>query len=117
LFLVASIVLGTASAASAAEVFQVQSGDHLLIGDRNRVYGVVLGCLRIAPGLESDAERWLRGQLPRHTRVNLKPIGQRDGLLVARVRRLDTSMDVSEGLIEAGLAHPAACGAAPAEAA
>jgi hypothetical protein len=111
LTLVSGIVLGMASAASAAEIFQIQDGDHLLIGDRNRVYGVLLACLSIDPGLEDEAAQWLRHALPRHTRVNLRPIGQRDGLLLARVRRLDADTDVSEGLIEAGLAHPAPCNA------
>jgi hypothetical protein len=91
-------------------VFQVQDANHLLIGDRNRVYGVVLGCQRIDPADEPDAQEWLRRALPRHTRVNLRPMGQRDGLLLARVQRLDSAMDVSEGLIEAGLAHAVACG-------
>jgi hypothetical protein len=35
---------------------------------------------------------------------------------VAQVRRLDTTTDVGQGLIDAGLAHPAACEAAPAAA-
>jgi hypothetical protein len=115
LTLVLFLALGSASPASAAEVFQVQDGDHLLIGDRNRVYSVVLACLRIAPDREEDAQAWLRRILPRHTRVNLRPIGQRDGLLLARVQRLDTAMDVSEGLIAAGLAQAIPCaGADPA---
>jgi hypothetical protein len=56
------------------------------------------------------ATRWLRQRAPRGTRVNLRPLGQRDGLLLARVRtmagRNQPIVDLGEALVAEGLASP-----------
>ncbi|MEB3332895.1 MAG: hypothetical protein VKI83_10440 [Synechococcaceae cyanobacterium] len=94
----------------AAEVLQVRAATLLQIGDGNRSYGVELACLQVPPEQREAAADWLRRELPRRERVNLRPTGQRDGQLQARVSRLATGSDLGEGLIAAGLALPEACG-------
>ena len=96
-------------AAAAAEVYQVRSGTLLQVGDGNRSYPVELACMALAPGQESEAISWLRQALPRRTRVNLRPMGQRDGTLLARVSLLAGGDDIAAGLIEAGLARAEPC--------
>ncbi len=113
-----SLLLWT-PAAQAAEVLQVRSGNLLQVGDHNRTYTVELACLTIPEGGEAVAADWLRQGLPRRTRVNLRPTGNHDGTLVARVQPLNgaylngadrNGMDLSDGLISAGLAsRPADC--------
>jgi endonuclease YncB( thermonuclease family) len=104
-----SVLLAPASA-QAAEVLQVRSGQLLQVGDHNRTYTVELACLAIPPGGDAAATAWLRNDLPRRTRVNLRPQGNHDGTLVARVQPLQGG-DLSDGLIAAGLAsRPADCG-------
>ena len=103
-----------APAAQAAEVLQVRSGSLLQVGDHNRTYTVELACLAIPDGGDGPAAEWLRQGLPRRTRVNLRPTGNHDGTLVARVQPLNgadlNGMDLSDGLISAGLAsRPADC--------
>ena len=99
-------------AAQAAEVLQVRSGTLLQVGDHNRTYSVQLACLHIAPTNQAAAATWLRGELPRRTRVNLRPTGNHDGTLQARVQRLGNgdqpALDLGDGLIAAGLAEPLA---------
>jgi len=112
LLLLPALLIGGVSPASAAEVLQVSGPDRLLIGDRNRSALVQLGCMAVTPGSEAAAQAWLRLRLPRHTRVNLRPLAEgEDGLLVARVSGLqrDTG-DLAEGLVAAGLASPVPCG-------
>ena len=95
------------AAATAAEVLQVRSGTLLQVGDHNRTYTVELACLSIPAGGDAAAAEHLRGELPRRTRVNLRPLGNHDGTLVARVQPLQGGQpagDLSEGLINAGLA-------------
>jgi endonuclease YncB( thermonuclease family) len=104
-----ALVLAWPGAAAAAEVYQVRSGPLLLVGDGNRSYPVELACMELAPGQESEAISWLRQALPRRTRVNLRPMGQRDGTLLARVSLLAGGDDIADGLIAAGLARPEAC--------
>lgn len=96
-------------AAAAAEVYQVRSGTLLQVGDGNRSYPVELACMELAPGQETEAIAWLRQALPRRTRVNLRPMGQRDGTLLAQVSLLSSGADVASGLIDAGLAQGEPC--------
>jgi len=90
--------------AAAAEVLQVRTASLLLIGDSNRTYTVELACVISGPEQQPQALAWLRQQLPRRSKVNLRPLGSHDGVLVARVQKLGDLVDLSSGLIEAGLA-------------
>lgn len=91
-----------------AEVLQVRSATLLQVGDHNRNYSVELACLSLPPEGEAAAVAWMRQQLPRRTRVNLKPAGSHDGILMARVQRIEagdaTPLDLGDGLVAAGLA-------------
>ena len=109
LTLLAAVLLLLPARSLAAEVLQVRSARLLQVGDHNRTYTVELACLSLPPGGEQAATDWLRGSLPRRTRVNLRPMGSHDGTLVARVQRLGGDgqpTDLSQGLIAAGLAEP-----------
>jgi hypothetical protein len=106
LFSLSLLVLPAAS--DAAEVLQVRSGTLLQVGDQNRSYSVELACLSLPADGDAAAVAWLRHELPRRTRVNLRPISSHDGTLVARVQPLGNPAgpDLSAGLIAAGLAAP-----------
>ncbi len=84
----------------------------LQVGDSNRSYAVLLACVAVDPAQEAAATHWLRQQAPRGTRVNLRPVGQRDGVLLARVRtqpeRGGPALDLGMGLMAERLAAPLA---------
>ena len=103
--LLASLLLTWPAATWAAEVLQVREPDLLLIGDHNRTYSVRLACIAPVAGEETAALKLLRTKLPRRQRVNLMPMGSRDGLLLARVRPLGQEQDLNDLLITAGLAQ------------
>ena len=88
----------------AAEILQVSSSSVLLIGDNNRNYTVRIACAEISPDLDEKAFTWLKKKLPRHTKVNLKPKGSLDGVLVARVIPFNSNIDITEQYIDEGLA-------------
>ena len=88
----------------AAEILQVSSSSVLLIGDNNRTYTVKIACTEISPDLEEKSVIWLKKQLPRHTKVNLKPKGFLDGMLVAKVIPFNSNIDINEKYINEGLA-------------
>ena len=92
------------SGVDAAEILQVTSSSVLLIGDHNRTYTVKLACTEISPDLEEESVKWLKKQLPRHTKVNLKPKGSVDGVLVAKVIPFNSNIDITDKYINAGLA-------------
>ena len=88
----------------AAEVLQVSSSSVLLIGDNNRTYTVKIACTEISSDVEETAVLWLKKQLPRNTKVNLKPKGSIDGTLVAKVIPFNSNIDITEKYINEGLA-------------
>ena len=92
------------SEVDAAEILQVTSSSLLLVGDHNRTYTVELACTEISPDLEEESLKWLKKQLPRHTKVNLKPKGSFDGVLVAKVIPFNSDIDIAEKYINEGLA-------------
>ncbi len=105
--LIAALVLLPAQAARAAEVLQVRSGNLLQVGDHNRTYTVELACVALPAGGDQAAADWLRTALPRRTKVNLRPVGNSQGVLLARVQRLGgdpATADLGQGLVAAGLA-------------
>ena len=92
------------SGVNAAEILQVTSSSILLIGDHNRTYTVKLACADISPNLEEKSVKWLKKQLPRHTKVNLRPKGSVNGVLVAKVIPFGSEIDITEKYINEGLA-------------
>ena len=88
----------------AAEILQIRSSSVLMIGDNNRTYTVKIACTEISPDLEEESVKWLKKQLPRHTKVNLRPKGSIDGVLVAKVIPFNSNIDISEKYITEGLA-------------
>ena len=88
----------------AAEILQISNSSVLLIGDNNRTYTVKIACTEIRPELEEKSLEWLKKKLPRHTKVNLKPKGSIDGILIARIIPFNRNIDISEEYIKEGLA-------------
>ena len=86
----------------AAEVLQVTSSTILLIGDHNRTYTVKIACAEVSTDSEVNAINWLRDQLPRHTKVNLRPKESVDGVLVAKVIPIETGIDIAESYFNKG---------------
>ena len=103
LFALLVLLIGV-SPLNAAEVLQVRTPSLLQVGDRNRTYTVALPCISVPENSKGEAVEWLRQQLPRRQRVNLRPVGSSDGQLVARVIPIGSEIDLSSGLIAAGLA-------------
>ena len=112
LMLLALLLVPASSAA--AELRQVRSGSVLQVGDSNRSYSVRLACIAVVPDREQEAVRWLKQAVARGNRLNLRPLGQDDGQLLARVSSLPRGQrpgqDLGAGLVAAGLATPLEAG-------
>ena len=104
LVLIGVLLLLWAVPVQAAEVLQVRSSSLLQVGDHNRTYTVALPCAAVDASQEAEATAWLRQELPRRRKVNLRPVGSSEGQLMARVTPIGAVRDLSTGLIAAGLA-------------
>ncbi len=92
------------SPSTAAEVLQVRSSTLLQVGDRNRNYSIRLACIKVNPEDEAAAVDLVKKVVPRRKRVNLRPEGNQDGVLIARVTPLGTDQDLGDSLVSNGLA-------------
>jgi hypothetical protein len=103
-------LLGWPGSAAAAQLQQVRTASLLQVGDSNRSYSVRLACIEVAPDQEQRAVQWLRHTVDRGSRLNLRPLGESDGQLLARVTSLarprQPAVDLGAGLVAAGLATP-----------
>ncbi len=104
IFILLICIFGFVFKAYAAEILQVSSSSVLLIGDNNRTYTVKIACTEISTDFEERSVNWLKKQLPRHTKVNLKPQGTVDGILIAKVIPINSNIDITERYINEGLA-------------
>ncbi len=93
----------TPRAIYAAEVLQIRSSTLLELGDNNRTYTVRIACLEVDPSSEDAAIKLLKKILPRRKKVNLKPQGSIDGVLLARVIPIGEENDLSKDLEFNGL--------------
>ncbi len=104
IFILLIVLFSFFSEVYAAEILQETSSSVLLIGDNNRTYTVKIACTDISPDMEERSVSWLKKQLPRHTKVNLKPKGSVDGILVAKVIPFNSDIDIGEKYINEGFA-------------
>ena len=81
---------------------QISSSNLLQVGDQNRNYKVQIGCISIENSKEYDALNWLKHELPRKKRVNLRPLSSEDGILIARVIPFGDDRDLSFQMIQQG---------------
>lgn len=95
--------------ASAAEILSVRSGTLLQVGDQNRSYSVQLACIEVPLDNQMIAQAWLRRHGQRGTRVNLRPISEENGKLVAKVSVLKSGIDLGEAMVAEGLASALPC--------
>ena len=91
------------SPVNAAEVLQITNSTDLQIGDNNRTYRIRLACLKVQPENEADAMKWLRVNLPRRTKVNLRPKGVEDGVLLAKIETIKMKQDIGLKISDLGL--------------
>ena len=105
LFVIALVLLFIISPfqISAAEVLYIKNSSTLVIGDNNRNYTVRIACLAVEPSDEIDAVNYIESILPRRAKVNLKPNGSKDGILISRIIKMGADIDIAAEVISKGL--------------
>ena len=87
----------------AAEVLQIRGPTTLQIGDRNRSYTVQLACIQVDSLKEKTSIDLLKKILSKKKKVNLKPRGSSNGILLARVISIEKDLDLSQVLYDEGV--------------
>ena len=111
--LILAIVVGAfslpVSRAMAAEILSISSATLLRVGDQNRSYVVQLACVEVSEAQSQEAQSWLQQHGARGTKVNLRPVSESEGRLVAKVSVLKTGLDLGDAMVNRGLASPVPC--------
>ena len=101
-FIVSFLLLPTSI--YSAEVLHVKNSSTIIIGDQNRNYTVKIACIEVNPSKDKLAVNHLESILPRHTKVNLKPRGSSEGVLISKVIKISSQMDIGSDLESSGFA-------------
>lgn len=93
----------------AAEILSIRSPTLLQVGDQNRSYGVQLACISVSEANSQAALAWLQRNGSRGSKINFRPMGVKNGQMVARVSLLNNGLDLGDALVAEGLASPLPC--------
>ncbi len=85
-----------------AEILQIKKPNIILIGDNNRSYLVQVDCIEVDSKKSDMALSWLREEFPRHTRLNIKPKGFIEGVLVANLIDIKSNRDLAKTINSEG---------------
>ena len=84
---------------NSAEILQINSSNTVLIGDQNRNIVVQLFCIEVDASKDLEAKALLRRNFPRGTKVKIKPYGNKDNNLIAKVYNLKNNNEMTDLLI------------------
>tara|TARA_Y100001968_G_C19120764_1_gene601886 strand:- start:368 stop:712 length:345 start_codon:yes stop_codon:yes gene_type:complete len=104
-FLLILVCLLLPLSAFSAEVLQIGNESTIIIGDQNRNYTVKIACVGIQASKEKETAQYLQEILPRHSKVNLKPKGYKNGTLISSVIKIDSKIDIGDQLISEDLGY------------
>ena len=90
---------------AAAEVLQIQNANTLLVGDNNRTYTIRISCLKFESEDKESIYQAIKNELPRHSRINIRPIGSDEGILLAKVFSIGSETEISQIIESKGLGH------------
>ena len=87
----------------AAEILQINSGNHILVGDQNRNISIELFCVNVNEENEQNAINLLKNEFPRGIKVKIKPYGFKKDYLLAKVFDINGTKEMTELLISRNL--------------
>ena len=90
---------------AAAEILQIKNANTLLVGDNNRTYTIRISCLDFESENKESIYELIKNELPRHSRINIRPIGSEEGILLAKVFSIGSKTEISHIIEGKGLGH------------
>ena len=85
--------------ANTAEILQINSSNSILVGDQNRNLTIKLFCVDVSNNNEPKAIDLLKKEFPRGSKVEIKPFGYKENILIAKVFNIESTKEMSELLI------------------
>ena len=84
---------------NSAEILQIKSSNTILVGDQNRNLTVSLFCVDVKENYEIEATNLLKSEVPRGSKVKIKPFGFKGDELLAKVFNIKGTKEMSELLV------------------
>ena len=84
---------------NSAEILQIKSSNTILVGDQNRNLTIGLFCVDVNENDELEAINLLKSEVPRGSKVKIKPFGFKENVLLAKVSNIKGTKEMSELLV------------------
>ena len=81
---------------NSAEILQIKSSNTILVGDQNRNLTIGLFCVDINENDEIEAINLLKSEVPRGSKVKIKPFGFKENVLLAKVFNIKGTKEMTE---------------------
>ena len=88
---------------NSAEILQIKSSNTILVGDQNRNLTIGLFCVDVNENEERKATNLLKSEVPRGSKVKIKPFGFKENVLLAKVFNIRGSKEMTELLVAKNL--------------
>ena len=82
-----------------AEILQIKSSNTILVGDQNRNLTIGLFCVDVNENDEIEATNLLKSEVPRGSKVKIKPFGFKEDVLIAKVFNIKGTKEMTELLV------------------
>ena len=84
---------------NSAEILQIKSSNTILVGDQNRNLTIRLFCVDVNENDEIEATNLLKSEFPRGSKVEIKPLGFKENVLLAKVFNIKGTKEMTELLV------------------
>ena len=81
---------------NSAELLQINDVNNIVVGDQNRSLYLSLYCIDINQNEKENANKILKRNFPRGTKVKIKPYGSNGSRLLAKIFRVDDDTEMTE---------------------
>ena len=81
---------------NSAEILQIKSSNTILVGDQNRNLTIGLFCVDVNENDDLEATNILKKEIPRGSKVKIKPFGFKENVLLAKVFNIKGTKEMTE---------------------
>ena len=99
LLIIACLIVLNPVVVNSAEILQSKSSNTILVGDQNRNLTIRLFCVNVNENDELEATNLLNSEIPRGSKVKIKPFGFKENVLLAKVFNIKGTKEMSELLV------------------
>jgi len=99
ILIIACLIVLNPLIVNSAEILQIKSSNTILVGDQNRNLTIGLFCVDVNEKDEIKSTNLLKSEFPRGSKVNIRPFGYKENILLAKVFNIKGTKEMAELLV------------------